>query len=258
MNSHQAFLHGLETIRSMAEKSGGAVTVADILSAFPGVQLDEDQIGQIYEYLNRENIMLADYIPHDTRSISLFDEEEEAALTEEEQKIFDFYLEDLEHVLPLSAAEEKKLTKDLLGGSDMQRQRAFQRLTEGNLHYVVSIAREFSGKGVPLNDLIQEGNLSLMESLQDYSAEDGDLEDYLEKAIKKDLRAFVKEETGFHSMQEDMTREANRILEEIKEAEAEENRALSAEELSKRLGIPASRVEQVLRESARAIKNTEK
>ncbi len=59
-------------------------------------------------------------------------------------------------------------------------------------------------------------------------------------------------------MQEDMTSAANRILETVKEQEAAEGRALSAAELAERLGMPAARVEEVLKESAKAIKNAEK
>ena len=54
MNTQEAFRKGLETIRRLAGENGGAVTVSEILQAFPGVDLDEDQIGEIYDYLERE------------------------------------------------------------------------------------------------------------------------------------------------------------------------------------------------------------
>ena len=172
--------------------------------------------------------------------------------------MLDFYLEDLEAVLPLAQGEIEALAEKLTGGDEDARDAARTRLTEGNLHYAVILAREFAGKGVPLIDLIQETNLSLMESLDAYGAGDGDLEDFLEKGARKTLRALVKEEEGFARMQEDMTNAANRVLEAVKEQEAEEGRALSAEELAERLGMPVSRVEAVLKESAKAIRNAEK
>ena len=97
-----------------------------------------------------------------------------------------------------------------------------------------------------------------MERLNEYRAENGSLEDFLEKGIRKALRSLVREEEGFSRMQEEMTNDANRILEAVKEQEAEEGRALSAEELARRLGMPAARVEEVLKESAKAIRNAEK
>ena len=111
---------------------------------------------------------------------------------------------------------------------------------------------------MPLIDLIQEANVSLMEQLAVFTREDGELMDFLEKNIRKALRAQVREEESFARMQEDMTNAANRILELVKEREAEEGRALSAQELAERLGMPVKKVEEVLQESARAIRNAEK
>lgn len=258
MNSQEMFHRGLETIRRLAAEHDGSVTVAGILGAFPGTELDEAQIEQIYDYLDREGIRLADYVPHDTRTLDLGGEEEEEALSEEDRKMLDFYLEDLEAVLPLGGDEIAALAAQLTGSDEDAREAARLRLTEGNLHYAVILAREYAGKGVPLIDLIQEANLGLMESLDAYGAGDGDLEDWLEKGARKALRALVKEEEGFARMQEDMTAAANRILETVKEQEAAEGRALSAEELAERLGMPVSRVEEVLKESAKAIRNAEK
>ena len=67
MNTQETFRKGLEKIRMMAAAQGGSVSVADILSAFPSVELSAEQIGQIYDYLDREGIKLADYVPHDTK-----------------------------------------------------------------------------------------------------------------------------------------------------------------------------------------------
>ncbi len=258
MNSQEAFIRGLELIRQAAAAGDGAVTVAEILGAFPDAQLSEEQIEKIYDYLDRESITLKDYVPHDTRTFTLGEDEAEAELSEEDRKILDLYLEDLEAVRPMDSAEMAQLAEDLLGSDRSAQDAARARLVEGNLHYVIRLARDFAGKGVPLTDLIQEGNLSLMEGLSGYRAENGSLEDHLEKGIKKALRALVKEEAGFSRMQEEMTNDANRILEAVKEQEAEEGRALSAEELAKRLGMPVARVEEVLKESAKAIRNAEK
>ncbi len=258
MNSQEAFYRSLETIRRTAGSQGSTVSVTDILKAFPDIELDEAQIEQIYDYLEREGITLKDYVPHDTRTLDLTGEEAEDALSEEDRKMLDFYLEDLEAVLPLTGGEIEALAAQLVGRDEDAREAARLRLTEGNLHYAVILAREFAGKGVPLVDLIQEANLGLMESLDAYGAGDGDLEDWLEKGARKALRAIVKEEEGFARMQEDMTSAANRILETVKEQEAAEGRALTAEELAERLGMPVARVEEVLKESAKAIRNAEK
>ncbi len=260
-NEQADFTRGLDTIRNTAALKQKTVTVADILAAFPGRELSSEQIGMIYAFLEQEGITLSDYVPHDTQSMNLggdydrlFGEPE--AADPEEEKLYEFYLEDLEGIKPLSTEEENALREQLLHGTQAAQKAAKERLTEGNLRFVVQQAKKQSGKGASLNDLIQEGNMALFMALEDYDGSD-DLADHLEKSVKNALKALIREETGYERAEERMTVEANRILEATKEMEEEEGRAITAEELSARLGIPAARVDEVLRESAKAIRNME-
>ncbi|HEX5314382.1 MAG TPA: sigma factor, partial [Gammaproteobacteria bacterium] len=58
----------------------------------------------------------------------------------------------------LNAEEEKEISGRARRGDEAAR----QRMIESNLRLVVSIARSYTGRGVPLLDLIEEGNLGLM------------------------------------------------------------------------------------------------
>ena len=70
------------------------------------------------------------------------------------------YVSDLEKIKPLLFSEEKELAKDIAKGGEIA-EKARQRLIEGNLKYVVSLAKNYANRGVPLMDLIQEGNMGL-------------------------------------------------------------------------------------------------
>ena len=65
----------------------------------------------------------------------------------------------------LSADEERKLAKRYLKHQDLD---AARQLIMSNLRYVASIARGFSGYGLPQADLIQEGNIGLMKAVKHY------------------------------------------------------------------------------------------
>ena len=70
----------------------------------------------------------------------------------------------------LSAEEEKKLAKKLKLKNDID---AAQRLILSHLRFVIKVARGFSGYGLPITDLIQEGNIGLMKAVRRFNPDVG-------------------------------------------------------------------------------------
>lgn len=77
---------------------------------------------------------------------------------------FQSYLHDIRGLSLLTPSEELKLAKRGAAGDI----RARRRLVEANLRLVISIARRYTNSGVPLIDLIQEGNLGLMRAAEKF------------------------------------------------------------------------------------------
>lgn len=250
------FIKSLESLRGRAAIQNGTLSVPDILAAFPGTDLSDEQIALIYDYLERENITLEDYEPHDVNTLEIGGESGGGEDTEREQRLLEIYQEELSSIAPLSNEEEEGLILDLLSGALARREQAARRLTEGNLRWVIRLAREEAGRGVSLPDLIQEGNLALWESIQAYAGEER-LSDRLEKDIQKAMKALIRESGSAVKTEDEMTLLANRVFETVQEMEEELDRPVTPAEISARTGIPQSRVEAVLRESAKAIQNRE-
>lgn len=77
------------------------------------------------------------------------------------------YLKDIKKIALLTAEEEKQLTRKVRQG-DVE---ARMKMIKANLRLVVSIAKRYSHFGVPLIDLIEEGNLGLMKAVSMYNPE---------------------------------------------------------------------------------------
>ena len=71
------------------------------------------------------------------------------------------YIKDIRHIPLLTAVEEKKVAQHVRRG-DAQARRLMVR---SNLRLVINIAKQYSNYGVPLLDLIEEGNLGLMKAV---------------------------------------------------------------------------------------------
>jgi len=70
----------------------------------------------------------------------------------------------------LSADEEKELARRIIASSDLQ---ARDRMIRSNLRLVVNIAKKFANRGLPLADLIEEGNLGLLRAVEGFDPEQG-------------------------------------------------------------------------------------
>ena len=101
----------------------------------------------------------------------------------------DAYIRQINSVPMLSADEERELAVRLQQETDLA---AAQQLILSNLRFVVKIARGYSGYGLPLGDLIQEGNIGLMKAVKRFSPDHKvRLISYAVHWIKSEIHEFV-------------------------------------------------------------------
>jgi len=101
----------------------------------------------------------------------------------------DAYIQRVNQIAMLSAAEESALAKHLQDDSDLE---AARQLILSHLRFVVHIARSYNGYGLPLADLIQEGNIGLMKAVKRFDPEHGvRLVSFAVHWIRAEIHEFV-------------------------------------------------------------------
>jgi len=101
----------------------------------------------------------------------------------------DAYIRQINGIPVLDADEERALALRLEKQNDLA---AAQKLIMSNLRFVVKIARGYTGYGLPLSDLIQEGNIGLMKAVKRFSPSHGvRLISYAVHWIKSEIHEYV-------------------------------------------------------------------
>jgi RNA polymerase primary sigma factor len=90
----------------------------------------------------------------------------------------------------MTKEEEQALARRIQKGDEV----ALNKLIQANLKYVVTMANKFIGQGVPIDDLIQEGNLGLYEAARRYTPDQGKVLTYAKFWIQKHLNLALCEQ----------------------------------------------------------------
>lgn len=86
-----------------------------------------------------------------------------------DNEVLSMYLEEINKVPMLSYEEEYELALKAKSGD----KKARERIINANLRFVVSVAKKFKGQGLPLSDLINEGNIGLITAIDKFEPEKG-------------------------------------------------------------------------------------
>jgi RNA polymerase primary sigma factor len=86
-----------------------------------------------------------------------------------DENILSIYLKEINNIPLLSRADEDKYARLAADGEKHAR----EVLIKSNLRFVVNVAKKYQNKGIPLSDLINEGNIGLMNAIEKYDVDRG-------------------------------------------------------------------------------------
>ena len=153
------------------------------------------------------------------------------------------FLQEIRRYPRLTPEEERELARRCAEGDED----AIRRMVNSNLRLVVSVAREYAGRGVPLLDLIQEGSIGLLVAARkfDYTL-DFRFSTYATKWIRQGVTRCLMNHAGLIRVPVH-TAERMRKVETAKAMLIQETGEMpTVEQIAQRCGIPEGKVRRLL------------
>ena len=143
------------------------------------------------------------------------------------------YLNEIGQIPLLSEEEERELGRRSAQGDESAR----RKLEEGNLRLVVSLAKRYTGRGVQLMDLIQEGNMGLMRAAEKYDyTKENRFSTYASWWIKEAMQRAIDQQAREIRVPVHVAENMKRVQKISKELQQELGREPLPKEIAEKLG----------------------
>lgn len=143
------------------------------------------------------------------------------------------YLDEIGQIPLLSEEEERELGRRSAQGDESAR----RKLEEGNLRLVVSLAKRYTGRGVQLMDLIQEGNMGLMRAAEKYDyTKENRFSTYASWWIKEAMQRAIDQQAREIRVPVHVAENMKRVQKISKELQQELGREPLPKEIAEKLG----------------------
>lgn len=243
MNKEQEFAKKLEEVRALAKEQGNLVTQEQVNELFSGLELSDEQMQMVYDYLLQRKIGIGRHLDPDDY------------LTESEQDYLAEYLTEIEGLGDVTEGEKEAVTIAAMAGeADAQK-----RLMEIYLKEVPEIAKLYAGQGVFLEDLIGEGNVALTIGVTMLGSQEtvSEAHGMLGKMIMDAMESFVQENADAKKIDQRVADKVNLVADKARELSEELRRNVTVQELAEEGGFTEKAIRDAIRMSGFKIEGIE-
>ena len=172
------------------------------------------------------------------------------SITNRESASLDKYLQEIGKYELISIEEEVELAQRIRKGD----QQAIEKLTQANLRFVVSVAKQYQNQGLTLPDLINEGNLGLIKAAEKFDETRGfKFISYAVWWIRQSIMQAINEQSRIVRLPLNQVSSLSKYNKAVAEFEQKNQRRPTPEELAKLLDLPKEKVMDTMRVSGRHV-----
>ncbi len=221
------FMRQMQELAELGRARDGVLTKEEIASRCRDLGIRKEHRELVYAYLAEQRIHVPGY---KDKGQTAGEPEEEGKAAPEDSRYLQIYKKEL-RALPVPSPEEmEELSVRLRRGDET----AVPKVVEAYLSRVVSLAGRFRGRGVSLEDLIQEGNLELITCVNMLlgNTEVVDFKKAIDHAVRSRMIELVDQELSITDQVSTVLARVNLLLEATHILAEEYGRIATIEELS--------------------------
>ncbi len=232
----------------------GYITVDSLLAHLPEEWLAPEKLELVFAELEANGVRVLEEEEAGEHALRTITEQADRAIEQAESEVLEdtvrWWMSCVAQSPSLTLEQEQEIARRAQSGDEAAR----NQLVQANLRLVVSIARHYTGRGLPLSDLIQEGNLGLIRAAQNFQPDRGNrFSTYASWWIRQAIVRALHEQSALIRVPAHLSKALQQVRQASAFLQQDLGRLPTVQEVAHYTGLPAEQVRNLLHSVAHPI-----